>query len=254
MPHSDAQSTQIVAQLPDAELDHLETLLEDHTALPDAFRLDQIQGYLCAALSGPSNPHTLTDEDWLFHALGGEQAQDSENGREAMALLRRFAANLNAELAAGTPPVLLLYPEDGDESAASDYQPWCQAYLEGVDAAEDDWFEFLGEQDGDDEANEEIDYLDERLFPFMLLTGEAEAAARQHDEDWPTGEALVKITEECKDSLSQNVLEIYRFWRAKRGTPSLRRSSPKVGRNEPCPCGSGKKHKQCCAAGEGKSS
>lgn len=24
------------------------------------------------------------------------------------------------------------------------------------------------------------------------------------------------------------------------------RSAPKVGRNEPCPCGSGKKYKQCC--------
>ena len=26
------------------------------------------------------------------------------------------------------------------------------------------------------------------------------------------------------------------------------RSSPKVGRNDPCPCGSGKKHKKCCGA------
>lgn len=26
------------------------------------------------------------------------------------------------------------------------------------------------------------------------------------------------------------------------------RSGPKVGRNEPCPCGSGKKHKKCCGA------
>jgi len=26
------------------------------------------------------------------------------------------------------------------------------------------------------------------------------------------------------------------------------RSAPKVGRNEPCPCGSGKKHKRCCGA------
>jgi len=24
------------------------------------------------------------------------------------------------------------------------------------------------------------------------------------------------------------------------------RTSPKVGRNDPCPCGSGKKYKQCC--------
>ena len=23
-------------------------------------------------------------------------------------------------------------------------------------------------------------------------------------------------------------------------------SAPKVGRNDPCPCGSGKKHKKCC--------
>lgn len=26
------------------------------------------------------------------------------------------------------------------------------------------------------------------------------------------------------------------------------RSGPKVGRNEPCPCGSGKKYKRCCGA------
>lgn len=26
---------------------------------------------------------------------------------------------------------------------------------------------------------------------------------------------------------------------------------PQVGRNDPCPCGSGKKYKQCCLGGEG---
>ncbi len=28
----------------------------------------------------------------------------------------------------------------------------------------------------------------------------------------------------------------------------VRRASPKVGRNDPCPCGSGKKQKKCCGA------
>jgi transposase-like protein len=28
--------------------------------------------------------------------------------------------------------------------------------------------------------------------------------------------------------------------------PTIRREQPKVGRNEPCPCGSGLKHKRCC--------
>lgn len=29
---------------------------------------------------------------------------------------------------------------------------------------------------------------------------------------------------------------------------TLRRAAPKVGRNDACPCGSGKKHKKCCMA------
>jgi len=31
------------------------------------------------------------------------------------------------------------------------------------------------------------------------------------------------------------------------GQTTYRRESPKVGRNDPCPCGSGKKYKKCCA-------
>jgi hypothetical protein len=34
--------------------------------------------------------------------------------------------------------------------------------------------------------------------------------------------------------------------RSSRSVPSVR-SSPRVGRNDPCPCGSGKKYKKCCA-------
>jgi preprotein translocase subunit SecA len=29
---------------------------------------------------------------------------------------------------------------------------------------------------------------------------------------------------------------------------TIQRAGPKVGRNDPCPCGSGKKHKKCCLA------
>ena len=30
--------------------------------------------------------------------------------------------------------------------------------------------------------------------------------------------------------------------------PPISRETPKVGRNEPCPCGSGQKYKRCCLA------
>ena len=29
------------------------------------------------------------------------------------------------------------------------------------------------------------------------------------------------------------------------------RDQPKIGRNDPCPCGSGKKYKKCCGGGSG---
>ncbi|TXT41839.1 MAG: SEC-C motif domain protein [Spirochaetes bacterium] len=32
-------------------------------------------------------------------------------------------------------------------------------------------------------------------------------------------------------------------------TQTIVRAEPKVGRNDPCPCGSGKKYKKCCGAG-----
>ena len=232
------------AQLADDQLDRLETLLDDPT-LADAMRLDEIQGYLCAALSGPQ---AIAENDWLADVLGSEDALASEAGGEAAQLLRAFACALEAELAAGEPPVLLLYAKEDDENGPSDYLPWCQAYLAGVDAAEEDWFEFLGEsEEGDDDGDsEEISYLDERLFPLMVLTGEAEAAALEHGEEWPAGEEREQIQDDCEEDLPQAIIDIYRFWVAKRGTGTIRRDEPKIGRNDPCPCGSNKKFKQCC--------
>ena len=36
--------------------------------------------------------------------------------------------------------------------------------------------------------------------------------------------------------------------KTKRDSGTYRRESPKIGRNDPCPCGSGKKYKKCCGA------
>ncbi|WP_153115568.1 YecA/YgfB family protein [Rhodocyclus tenuis] len=244
-------ATNTLLPLSEADLDRLEILLDD-PSLPEPMRLDEIQGYLCAALSGPQ---AVPEEERLAEILGSEEAVASEVGREASDLLRRFTQELEAVLASGEPPTLLLYARDGEEAAPNDFSPWCEAYLFAVDASPEDWFEALeSEAEGNDPAAEtaqdELDYLDERLFPMMLLTGEAETAAREHGEEWPSGEELEKMERECEENLPYAASEIYRFWLAKRGTGTQRREVPKVGRNDPCPCGSGKKFKQCCGAVE----
>lgn len=232
-------------QLTDEQLDRLEALLEE-PILEEAMRLDEIQGFLCAALAGPC---AIPEESWMVDILGNETVLHDPVGQEAAHLLRAFAAALEDELSDGIAPQLLLYPQEDDEDSPSDYLPWCQAYLSGVDAAHEDWFDALSDEDEEDEEmREEISYLDERLFPLMVLTGEAEAAAREHDEQWVEGKELEQLISDCEEELPQAVADIYRFWLAKRGTETIRREKDKIGRNEPCPCGSGKKYKQCCGA------
>jgi uncharacterized protein len=53
-------------------------------------------------------------------------------------------------------------------------------------------------------------------------------------------------------------VKINAFWMAQRrrqhlGSQPQRRDAPKVGRNDPCSCGSGKKYKKCCADAEAAS-
>ena len=105
--------------LSDEKLDRLEELLAD-PSLENAMRLDEAQGYLCAALAGPQ---PMPPEQWLADILGNETALEIPVGLEAAGLLRQFADALEAELAEGTPPVLLLYPCDETEDSPSDYFP-----------------------------------------------------------------------------------------------------------------------------------
>ena len=50
--------------------------------------------------------------------------------------------------------------------------------------------------------------------------------------------------------IEANLPAIYRYWlpRRKAAVETVRREEPKVGRNDDCPCGSGKKFKKCCGA------
>ncbi|MFC5301225.1 YecA family protein [Azospira restricta] len=221
----------------DDQLDRLEGLLDD-PAFDEAMRLDEAQGYLCAALAGPV---PVPEGEWLLEILGSEAGVASEAGQEAAALLRCLAADIAIQLADDEPLMLYLYPQGDEDDAPSDYEPWCLAYLHGVDTAVEDWFEGLADE-------EEVEWLDERLFPLMVLTGEAEAAAREHGEAWPEGEELAELLRDSEEELARAVSEIFMFWAAKRGHGTIRRNNGKVGRNDPCPCGSGRKYKQCCGA------
>ncbi len=66
------------------------------------------------------------------------------------------------------------------------------------------------------------------------------------------------VSAELRETLivgaAAGVNRIYHYFEAQRlhgkdllgDTGTIRRSMPKIGRNQPCPCGSGKKFKYCC--------
>jgi uncharacterized protein len=83
-------------------------------------------------------------------------------------------------------------------------------------------------------------------YPIALL-GE-EDAPPEWDELIRTPAQRAALTAQIESS----VLQMHSFWlplrQAMAERQTAQRMSAKVGRNEPCPCGSGKKFKKCCGS------
>jgi uncharacterized protein YecA (UPF0149 family) len=87
---------------------------------------------------------------------------------------------------------------------------------------------------------QEIQYRDGKRFQDFfneqkpLSKGEVKAEMESHAE---------KLSKHMAEAMDQRLEEV----KAEHGEPEqvIRR---KVGRNEPCPCGSGRKFKKCCIA------
>ncbi len=73
----------------------------------------------------------------------------------------------------------------------------------------------------------------EYLFKIELTTGNGQLMVRQRRRDQPMMEHRGALSEGQEDNEATTV-------------KTVRRQGAKVGRNAPCPCGSGKKYKKCC--------
>lgn len=213
-----------------AEIERLEALLSDPAAADQVFSLDALQGLMAAAVSAPE---IVPADTWLATALGELPAGPHRTEIEHLArrLYEETAADLYEGM--GIDPILPVAEDDGDEAAAADWSDWCAGYLEGVVLWGGDW--------QDDRMTDE-----ELALPLRLV----EAGAGESDDD---PEAIIaqfaasldmRFTDEA-DALQTAVQTIYDVNMERRKGTTVRRETPKVGRNDPCPCGSGKKFKQC---------
>jgi SEC-C motif len=82
--------------------------------------------------------------------------------------------------------------------------------------------------------------------------------AGEVDPDWPTESLPDEKREEMVAWMAAGMARSYKFFAAHRRASAwsenqeqtYRRSAPKVGRNDRCPCGSRKKFRHCCGASQ----
>jgi uncharacterized protein len=145
----------------------------------------------------------------------------------------RYYNDIAASLQQGEGMSFTVYHPDDSEDY--DFETWCAGYLEGVELSGVDW-----DEAGDPEE------VDELLFPIDVLAGDFDSSLREPGQRALTDKERAELEAACRESLAGTVMQIYRYWLARRGAATVRREAPKVGRNDPCPCGSGKKFKRCC--------
>ena len=221
--------------LSEADLDRLEVLLECDAFDGEAFRLDEIQAMLCAVVSGPQ---PVMPAVWLAEALGpGLDKADQPEVGETVELLMRLNNQIARALLEDESVAPLLYPLDED-SEEYDFAAWADGYIVGANLG-GDWYEIAGKHAED---------LSELLQPLFLLNGMLKEDVENSGERWFPPAEEERMIADVQENLPLIVQTLYNFWRNKREGGKKADESGKTGRNDPCPCGSGKKYKQCCAS------
>ena len=215
-----------MARLSEAELDRLERFLGDDARADEALPLDMAQGVLAAVASGPARVPTGR---WLSEILGeSHEFASADEEREITALFERFAEETARQLNEADGFDFILYGEDDDLA------PWAEGYLQGVELSEPRWDEVADAED-----------LDNILFPFLALTGDAKQLATEAGEEWMDEDEERKMLDDIRENFASHLFDVRKYFFDKSIPGTVRRESPKVGRNDPCPCGSGKKYKNC---------
>ena len=218
------------------ELDHF--LLYD-VDTEEGMTLDMMDGFLHAIAVGPT---TLQPKLWLPKIWGTKEMmppmESIEQLNHVLGLVMRHFNSIIAGLEA-EPRKISPYGStaiyDGDEREYDDAEMWACGFVEGMRLCWNDWQPLLSTAQGD------------AWFRPIGLLGEDDFSADQ-DELTETPAMRAELALE----IPQAVLDIHAHWLPLRLAVHERMVArsihSKVGRNEPCPCGSGKKFKKCCGA------
>lgn len=209
---------------------------------------DSLQGYLTAVICAPN---TLFPTEWMMFLLEKYTLQEIEESDFAplIAALLKLYNRIAADLDSGHPQ----FPQPDDfrteAPGTTPIELWSDGFLHGFTFNEGEWF------------NVEDEEIEEEVNACASLIS-AIAMRRLENENMPEAEFYEKMAM-VQEILPKSIFTLYELARSEHYAafdeelfdpfddpfgqePPQPAHSDKIGRNEPCPCGSGLKYKKCC--------
>jgi uncharacterized protein len=219
--------------LTDAEFERLNGLLGRFDN-KRPMNLEQLGGFLAALICGPE---IVRPSEYLPVICGSDMVFEDSFGTQSvlqdfLSLIMRHWNFIADTLHSGDVFLSMLLEDDDGVTHAND---WATGFLRGMEFHKDRWAALL--------SDEQRGGL---LVPIFAL-------AHEHDTDPEMRPYKEAISAEQREKLivgaAAGVTGIYGYFEAQRlvekepldHATTFRRTIPKIGRNDPCPCGSGKK-------------
>jgi uncharacterized protein len=206
-----------------------------------ALRLEGVDGLFCALLASPTSILPSEVLPAIFPGEGTDPGAfaDLEDAQETLSMLMRCWNSIAAEFA--DEGLHLPYIEEPGTDGIPG-RDWARGFMQGTRLAPAGWGRlFTDEKEG-------------LSVSIALVAGEV-------DPQWPNQPLPREKADELLQWMIAGAARAYRYFEADRrdlaeidaaleeaeAAPHVR-AEAKVGRNDPCPCGSGKKFKKCCGS------
>ena len=215
-----------------ADLDTLAAYFATPDLPQEVMTLAELDGFLAAIAIGPE---PIAPDEWLPIIWNAEEpvfADDDQAASVTRAIHGHYDAVVRLVAAGRYMPLFEI--GDDDESLP---QSWAIGFMTAAGLRLEAWSQlFQSEQD------------DTIAYPILALC------------DDENGQPLLELSAkdrkfllaQAPDLIAQAVIDIAGYWQDRNKPPPAGaiavRTTPKIGRNDPCPCGSGKKYKKCCGA------
>lgn len=213
-----------------SELERFEMML---SKMNTVFSVEMVDGLFSSLICGPN---AVMPSEYIPEIIGNYIFENDNEMHSFFELVFRhwnnIAENLSTAAAHGDAfhPVMKEYEQIGILG-----NEWAEGFIYGIKLRQDGWEHLMHDED-----------LVMLMTPILLLAFEN----KEFDDDceFNVPEHIFENRNAILAGISICVIDIYRYFLNKRILSKPIRKKNKIGRNTPCPCGSGKKYKHCCAS------